>query len=90
MYVKIVARQDNETVICLVRWVDRQTNEWLTFHVLAEATPDEAGPIPSWGHPDAAKCRALSEAVELRAIVAAEKLVRRFELSSSVTDRCNA
>jgi hypothetical protein len=90
MYVKIVARQDDETIICLVRWVDRQTNEWLTFHVLAEATPDEAGPIPHWGDRDAAIGMALSEAVELRAIVAAEKLVRRFELSSSATDRCKA
>ena len=86
MYIKIIARQDDETVICLVRWVDQQTSEWLTLHVLAVATLDEVGPIPKSSHDGPATDVALPEAVERRAIATAVRLVRRFELASHAVE----
>jgi hypothetical protein len=90
MYVKIIARQDEETVLCLVRWVDHQTNEWLTLHVLASAPLREVGPIPKSGHHGPATDVALPKTVELRAIAAAERLSRRFEHASRPLELCLA
>jgi len=69
--------------------VDRQTNEWLTL-VLAGTTLDEVGPIAKSDHHGPAPDMALPEAVELRAIAAAERLMRRFEHASHPVERCLA
>jgi hypothetical protein len=90
MYVKIIARQDDETVLCRVRWVDHQTNEWLTLHVLANATFDEVGPFPKSSRHGPATDVALPDAVRLRAIAAAERLALRFEYASHPADLCTA
>jgi hypothetical protein len=88
MDVKIVARQDDETIICLLRWVDPQTYEWLTVHVTADATLEETGPIPKF-EGRGAPYTAIPKSVELRAIVAAQTLVRRFERALFVAEPCN-